>query len=435
MTVSTQPVIRVGFVAAASILGLPTLLLGTVDALTAHTVDARLLGLALVVDAIVLLCAAVLQLWRAVGHDAPTGLTFWAGIGSLVLAAYVLYLQLTLTTNWVWLGVCVMFSVTGGVALILSFIDSRSGSTVPNHSSLTPWTVLAAAGVSATLLFSMFQFWYTGASTASKTVVYGVTLATQLKYDGTHGTDQHLHNFTIHVSVKNTSGQQLQLVRSLYVVTALAFTPTPVDDADFSSRFRDQHPSRFARKESETVVQFGSAYNENAILPVTEEASHDLHMQLPESVLTNYNALALWTQIQFMGADYVRLVQTEPSINGGAVGCYFNRQRVERCELHEWDLESPSWTWKMMKGGAVLDDRLLVNSSGSEQSVWLDSCVDHKGETTKIEHACGIEGARDQSGRLYTDYFARQYKLGYVSNEFELALPPQKKDSQPQAGG
>lgn len=418
------------FIVIGGVMGLLAFAAGVFDALTARPLESHLFGVALAVVGAGLFVGAACELYRPWRRTLAVDVAFWSGIASLAITVYLLSLGLPLTTElvWVWIVVICAFAASGILSLFTfrAWWPEMSQPTVPNPTSRTPWWILSGIGITASLLFSIFQFWYAGASTSSKVQGWGVNLVAQLKDDGPQRRDSRLHNFTIHVFLKNSSGEQLRLVNSLYVVSGITLNPALPDDQAFAKRLETGITvARYTDHAKRDLLEYGRVVAPNSFVQSTEELTNDIHLELPNGVLDAYNALALWVQVELIRSDDVIVApNTQPDILSAAEDCRANGRSNLWCKATKWKLERPSLLWWVIRGDQVLVSNLFVDYHDRHpQSAWLDFCVDAWPGAKTSEAACVPKAS--------TSYFERLYKLSWVSNEFDLPTKPESTTPTP----
>jgi hypothetical protein len=394
--------------ALASAVGLHDLFRGTI-------IEAQLYGAAVAAAGILMLVAGarlLVDTWRQ-AWGAQTALL--AGFAGAVLGASLLIDQF----NYVDGGRRLLLGVWAGwiVACVIAIVVRPRPRPAPGTShDGRAWPVaatLSSLGISATLVFSVVQFWYEQAKSSSSNNAYGLSISEQL-VDGGQLVNRPFHQFAVHVMLKNPTGFEVQVLRSTYGVFGRSVTVQSGSDADFvsrlvTSRLNGTFNSRYVTYGPRQLVEEGEMLTTPAVLQSEQEFTIDFQLLLPQEQLSKFDYLRLETNFIVAKSSRLHASISSPRSIGA---CSAAVGTADQCIVTEWRIASPGWLWSLTKGGQKIEtvEGLKTTAAGDQnQAAWITSCIlRDQGDTTALGNPVCDDPRRDEA-------LERFFDLGYLS--------------------
>jgi hypothetical protein len=290
--------VHLGLIVSALILSLIggfAAVLGASDVYSAVGLQYRLLGLLFLVAGAIILTAAFMVVTPAFRRSwgRVSGLVAGAlgsSVGGFMFAYQIGYPHTERLVLWSAIFLASMLAAF----TIHTLTPRRARSTKPDRKAIGTASalvgLLSSAGVSATLLWGFFQFWY-DRNYVPGTLGAAVAVSGDLQEGGSNGG---MRAFSVGVKLKNTAGTRVQVMASLFKVTLVSTVAEArnTNDGHFlqtSTQVLGQKPtedlqgaaSRYYHEASTQVVQVGKVLPDRWTFEPGEEYSRSLTVELP----------------------------------------------------------------------------------------------------------------------------------------------------------
>jgi hypothetical protein len=303
--------------------GVLLLIVGIYDTFTALDEQYRTLAIVFALVGTIMIGAGICLAWPSWNERLGRDLVVMGSISSFFVGVYFIVTQLISIRPRpliMALGVIVTVgSVIAGMRLFVvnpesSRLESNAGNQNPSQGERsrghkTILAGLASLGITAGLIWTIFQFWYTSQYLPGL-IGATITVNGELKTDQSHS-ENDLTEMTGTVKIKNSTTIKAQIISSLYTVSGTRLTRIKhQDDATFFRRaVRPPNPepgakttealsiSRYSRESPREVLQMGKILPDGWWLAPQEEYSTQFIVYVPTDVDHAYDNLQLGIQI------------------------------------------------------------------------------------------------------------------------------------------
>jgi hypothetical protein len=303
--------------------GLLLLIVGIADAFTALDEQYRMLAIVFTLAGAIMIGAGIFLAWPTWNETLGRDLVVMGSISSFVVGIYLIVTQLLYVgprPPIMALGFIVAAgSVIAGAHLFRanpdgSSLESNAVNRSPSQGERsrghkTILAGLASLGITAGLIWTIIQFWYTSQYLPGRTGAT-ITVSSELKKANQSYSQYGLTAMTGTVKIKNSTSIKAQIIASLYTVSGTRLIRISQDDASFFRRaVRPPNPepgdktteafsiSRYSRESPREVLQMGKILPDGWWLAPQEEYSTQFVVYVPTDVNHAYDNLQLGIQI------------------------------------------------------------------------------------------------------------------------------------------
>jgi hypothetical protein len=376
----------------------PALLVGGHDVLSGTITEARLTGGAFAAAGALMAAAGVGLLvgeWR---QSWGPHIALLAGVVGVALGLYLFVNQLSYLDGArrllpiLWAG-CALACVIA----IVRRPKSESNATQSNLADrivgtdgfwVTTLARLSSVGISATLVVSLLQFGFAQVQSAPNSAAWGLNISPQLGDDG-QSLDRLMHDFSVHVTLKNPTGSQVQVLRSTYALLGTGLSPLAGTDEDFGHRLQQSLPAgqfqaRYTSYGPRELLEAGEFLTIPFMLQAGQEYVAEFELAVPEQELSKYRILRLETNFSVAKGSRMNVGAFTQS---GIGACTHGGKAADQCVVAQLHIVSPGWLWSISQGGQIVETveglRFKAVNVGQQSSPgeihsdasWLYQCI------------------------------------------------------------
>ncbi len=372
----------------------PALLVGGHDVLSGTITEAQWTGVAFAAAGALMAAAGVGLLvdeWR---QSWAPHIALLAGLVGIALGLYLFVNQLSyvdgarrlLPALWAgWVVACV-------IAIVRRPRSESSGTQSKTVGADGFWVAtlarLSSLGIGATLVVSLLQFGLAQVQSAPNSAAWGLDISPQLGDDG-QSLDRVMHDFSVHVTLKNPTGSEVQILRSTYALFGTGLSPLAGIDEDFGQRLKQSPPAgrfqgRYTSYGPRELLEVGEFLTISFPLQPGQEYVAEFELAVPEDALSKYRILRLETNFSVARGSRLRVTAFAQSDIGA---CSYRGRAADQCTVTQWQIVPPGWLWSITHGGQTVETvqglRFKAVNVGQQSSAgaihsdasWLYQCI------------------------------------------------------------